>query len=557
MTLMTISSNLSSALISSSSYLRPYETSSTGYFIFDENYGTTVAQVVGSGLSFNAYNGVQSGTISELIKFDDEGEVLWKISGLSLSYSQLSSYTLASFLSDTVQEVTQSSLLFGGNDTLVGSAGQDVLFYKNGNDTFIGGAGTDTLSFREGGSGSFTVNLAAGSYRRVSSSVTTSGQIFGIENLIGSSTSNPDLLTGDAGNNLFEGLYGADIIDGGAGIDTASYKTSNYAITINLADGSSNSDGNSSWSSSSTRDVLTNIENVIGSRNHDVITGDAGRNTISGGLGNDTINGGAGIDFSDYSDSRNAIVASLATQSARGWGTDSLLNIEGLIGSISADTLIGSSGDDSLLGGGGADILTGGLGNDYLNGGTGIDTAVFASTTTRGATVDLSLRVAQATGFGNDMIANVENLLGGVGADALTGDAAANVLTGGEGNDRLNGNAGNDTLIGGGGKDILTGGTGGDLFKFNSITEPAVGGNADIILDFQSGIDKIDLSSIDANLFVAGNQAFTLVSAFTGLAGQLRFNNGGIECDVTGDKSTDCRIALTGLTSIRPVDLVL
>ena len=384
-----------------------------------------------------------------------------------------------------------------------------------------------------------------------------SGRLVEIENVVGSSTSNPDLLTGDGGNNLFEGLYGADIINGGAGIDTASYKTSDYAITINLADGSNNSDGNASWSSAATRDVLTNIENVIGSRNHDVITGDGGRNTITGGLGNDTINGGAGIDFSDYSDSRNAIVANLATQSARGWGTDSLLNIEGLIGSASADTLTGSSSNDSLLGGGGGDTLTGGLGNDYLNGGAGIDTAVFASTMTRGATVDLSLRVAQATGFGNDTVANIENLLGGVGADVLSGDAAANVLTGGEGNDRLSGNAGNDTLIGGGGKDILSGGAGADLFKFNSITEPAVGGNADIILDFQSAIDKIDLSSIDANLFVDGNQAFTLVSAFTGLAGQLRFNNGGIECDVTGDRIADCRIALTGLTAIRPVDLVL
>jgi Ca2+-binding RTX toxin-like protein len=42
------------------------------------------------------------------------------------------------------------------------------------------------------------------------------------------------------------------------------------------------------------RDVLYNIENIVGSIHADTITGDANNNTIEGGLGNDTLDGGAG-----------------------------------------------------------------------------------------------------------------------------------------------------------------------------------------------------------------------------------------------------------------------
>lgn len=80
----------------------------------------------------------------------------------------------------------------------------------------------------------------------------------------------------------------------------------------------------------------------------------------------------------------------------------------------------------------------------------------------------------------------VENAIGGSGNDLLIGNDANNVLKGG---------AGNDILYGGGGADTLWGGTGSDVFVFGAVSDSAPGA-ADIIMDFQSGIDKIDVSAI-------------------------------------------------------------
>ena len=98
----------------------------------------------------------------------------------------------------------------------------------------------------------------------------------------------------------------------------------------------------------------------------------------------------------------------------------------------------------------------------------------------------------------------VENAIGGSGNDLLIGNDADNVLKGG---------AGNDILYGGGGADTLWGGTGSDVFVFGAVSDSAPGA-ADIIMDFQSGIDKIDVSAITK---LAG---LNFVDAFTGRAGE-------------------------------------
>ena len=99
---------------------------------------------------------------------------------------------------------------------------------------------------------------------------------------------------------------------------------------------------------------------------------------------------------------------------------------------------------------------------------------------------------------------NVENAIGGSGNDLLIGNSADNVLKGG---------AGNDIIYGGGGADTLWGGTGSDVFVFGAVSDSAPGA-ADIIMDFQSGIDKIDVSAITK---LAG---LNFVEAFTGRAGE-------------------------------------
>ena len=61
---------------------------------------------------------------------------------------------------------------------------------------------------------------------------------------------------------------------------------------------------------------------------------------------------------------------------------------------------------------------------------------------------------------------------------------------GGQGRDLLVGNAADNKIDGQGGDDVLTGGAGSDLFIF------ADNGSTDTITDFQTGVDKIDLSQI-------------------------------------------------------------
>ncbi|MEJ7933323.1 hypothetical protein WG907_03520 [Sphingobium sp. AN558] len=146
-------------------------------------------------------------------------------------------------------------------------------------------------------------------------------------------------------------------------------------------------------------------------------------------------------------------------------GTDGGDKISGLDGN---DYLAGGGGDDVLLGGAGDDILAGGEGNDYLDGGDGNDTADYSMT---GWSIDIRLsngmpsdaNLGNTNGF--DGLASIENIVGGIGNDKLTGNDQANILTGGRGNDYLLGGGGDDILIGGSDQNILDGGTGADLLN--------------------------------------------------------------------------------------------
>jgi Ca2+-binding RTX toxin-like protein len=106
-------------------------------------------------------------------------------------------------------------------------------------------------------------------------------------------------------------------------------------------------------------------------------------------------------------------------------------------------------------------------------------------------------------------------------------------MYGEDGNDTLNGGAGNDTLNGGAGKDTLTGDTlpeevGNDWFVYVLTSDSPTGvENHDVITDFASGEDKIDLSAIDADAAAAGNQVFLL--------DQLAYADGMLNVNVLGD----------------------
>ena len=133
--------------------------------------------------------------------------------------------------------------------------------------------------------------------------------------------------------------------------------------------------------------------------------------------------------------------------------------------------------------------------------------------------------------WGNDVINGLggnDRLIGGLGNDTLNGGAGNDTLIGGDGRDILNGGDGDDILIGGDDMDTMTGGAGKDIFRFEVKGDSLVGSARDVITDFLSGTDKIDLSAIDANtsLLARGDQAFTFIgqgAKFTA-AGQLRYS---------------------------------
>ena len=134
-----------------------------------------------------------------------------------------------------------------------------------------------------------------------------------------------------------------------------------------------------------TSSQLLNVAIVNGSN----FVGGAGDEVIQATAGNDVINGQDGSDTVSYkyaSAGVNVSLDNLAAQATGGSGSDTLSNIENVIGSSHGDNITGNSlsnvlyglgGDDTLSGGGSNDVLLGGAGNDLLNGGTGKDTYVW------------------------------------------------------------------------------------------------------------------------------------------------------------------------------------
>lgn len=234
-------------------------------------------------------------------------------------------------------------------------------------------------------------------------------------------------------------------------------------------------------------------------------------------------------------------------------------NVNGIVytGTTGNDTKVGTAEADTLSGGAGNDTLSGLGGNDSINGGTGADSLL------GGAGNDTLLG-----GAGNDILDGGDgndSLDGGTENDSLTGGAGLDTLIGGAGNDTLDGGADADLLYGGAGADLLTGGAGADVFRWASAAESISGTLRDQITDFQTGVDKIDLSAFDANTGLAGTQHFTFVgSAAITAAAQLhtRYDSAAnvtyLEGNTNSINSTmEFQIKLTGNVTLTASDLVL
>jgi len=226
--------------------------------------------------------------------------------------------------------------------------------------------------------------------------------------------------------------------------------------------------------------------------------------------------------------------------------------------------LRGYSGNDTLKGDAGNDVLFGGSGADKLYGGSGTDTASYAGAG-KGVFAHLGNATLDTNEAAGDTFSSIENLNGSLYADKLYGDAGANRLTGDAGNDVLSGLAGADKLYGGAGADRLTGGSDADTFLFRTLADSTVAAvGRDTIFDFSgSRGDRIDISGIDANVGVSGNQAFSFIGTgiFTGKAAELRYIKGASDTyiygDVNGDKKVDFAINLDDAISLQKGYFVL
>ena len=247
---------------------------------------------------------------------------------------------------------------------------------------------------------------------------------------------------------------------------------------------------------------------------------------------------------------------------------------DAVVGNAAINLLYGNAGDDYLVGLGGYDALIGGDGNDRLNG--GIDADVMGGGDGNDVYVvdnvgDLIVDVATPAGgidtvlayVSHELADGVENLtiigrgnINGTGnamANQINGNNANNtliglagndILRGYGGNDLLYGGDGNDRLVGGLGYDALVGGRGADIFDFDSVNDSHIvfdvctsGGGAPAFEGAGAADgDRIDLSGIDANAALAGNQAF----AFGGAGiGRVSVANSGadslVRCNIDND----------------------
>jgi Ca2+-binding RTX toxin-like protein len=504
---------------------------------------------------------------------------------------------------DTIVGTTGANILVGGNgtDAIDGGAGADVIEGGAGADTLNGGHAIDTLSYATSNA-AVNINLATNS---ANGGHATGDVISNFENITGSNyydvltgTAGVNIINAGNGNDIIDGGAGADSIDGGLGYDTITYATSAAAVNVNLALTTAQSGGDAQG------DRLFNIEHIIGSTYDDVLGSALAVNTINGGAGIDTvsyarstaavtinlalttaqsggyaqgdilssieniigsnyadmltgalaannINGGAGVDTVSYAASSAAVNVNLALTTAQSGGHaqgDVLTGIENLIGSKYNDTLTGNATANNINGGAGVDTvsyaassaavnvnlalttvqsgghaqgdvltgienligskyndtLTGNATANNINGGAGVDTVSYAASSAA-VNVNLALTTAQSGGYAaGDVLRNIENLMGSNFGDTLIGNTVANQLNGYGGNDTLDGGAGNDYLAGGSGINVVAGGAGNDTYVADSTGENTFiitkeNSANDTVINFLAGAsNKIDLRGFTA-----------------------------------------------------------
>lgn len=258
------------------------------------------------------------------------------------------------------------------------------------------------------------------------------------------------------------------------------------------------------------------------------VYGDAGNDTIeclsslnctlSGGSGNDEVTFEHGPDalavwISPDNIANDGIVGRPGVydirsnfETFRGGAWHDKINIS----MIASGTVYGGEGDDTItsaqkgdaLGEKGNDLFlaTDSLGSNSYFGGAGKDSVTYVGRT---ANLTLSLDATKndgATGENDYIHSDVEEVVGGLGNDTLTGNQSDNVLSGFGGNDSIIGNAGNDSLFGSFGKDTLIGGLGADKIDGGSSVDLVsyVDRTKDLTIDLTGNLKSGEINENDS-----------------------------------------------------------
>jgi Ca2+-binding RTX toxin-like protein len=260
---------------------------------------------------------------------------------------------------DPIEGIYRSNTLIGGpdNDVLMGGPHRDLLDGGPGRDQMTGGDGPNDIVTYADRTARVVADLdgAAADDGQAGERDSIGADVEGLEGGAGNDAltgnAQPNDLRGRGGNDTLNGLAADDMLSGGEGNDqlaggdgrdTVSYAGQTGPVTADI-DGAAADDGGAGEADT----IGADVENLIGTAQDDMLTGNAGPNEIDGGPGNDVTRG---LDGND-------------TLYDRWTGEDVIL------GGAGNDTLWGSEGADVLKGEAGVDILHGGRGYDFLDGG--------------------------------------------------------------------------------------------------------------------------------------------------------------------------------------------
>jgi Ca2+-binding RTX toxin-like protein len=423
-------------------------------------------------------------------------------------------YVLGSAAIDEVRAADSGAVMrtFGNWDILRGGNGKDLLDGGSDPDTLTGGKGSDTFVFRRGYAYDTVTDFTTGS----------SGDTLDLSNT--GITSRAGLSARQIGQDTVLGLGGGDTVTL-KGVSAREYDAMKINFSeattkgvslagLGLDTGFSGTNGSDTFSLVTTY-LETEKLDFLGMKGTDTLRFTSGKTFDSSRVGR-----AVGIDTIDLTAAKNKATVTVDKAFAGQADNDSVTVKFNKLGLFLATT--GITDWDAVKVSGSGTVATSSKG------------AVFSSA---GGALDVA---------------------GGNGADRIKGASAADSIDGGGGADRI---------MGGGGGDDLWGGYGEDRFVYASLRDSGTAsGSRDTIHDFFRGYDQIDLSLLDADSGVRGDQAMRFVTEFTKASsgqadGQVKAVSRGsdtyVYVDGNGDNMADMTIFLDGVKALSKDDFIL